>query len=60
MVFIEDKFIGGHDNFVKIFLKENKNKNKLTVVSNDIKKEEKELLRLLDGLSKRNRSRKTA
>ena len=60
MVFIEDKFIGGHDDFLKIFLKENKNKNKLSVVSNDIKKEEKELLRLLDGLSKRNRPRKTA
>jgi len=60
MVFIEEKFIGGHDDFLKIFLKKNKNKNKLIVVSNDIKKEEKELLRLLDGLSKRNRSRKTA
>lgn len=71
MVFIGDKFIGGHDNFVKGFtdsfsnkdiknyVKNNK-KNSLSVVSNDIKKEEKELLRLLDGLSKRNRSRKTA
>ena len=60
MVFIEDKFIGGHDDFLKIFLKENKTKNKLIVVSNDIKKEEKELLRLLDALPKRNRPRKTA
>jgi len=60
MVFIEDKFIGGHDDFLKIFSKENKNKNKLSVVSNNIKKEEKELLRLLDGLSKKNRPRKTA
>jgi len=60
MVFIGDQFIGGHDDFVKIFLKENKTKNKLIVISNDIKKEEKELLRLLDALSKRNRSRKTA
>ena len=60
MVFIEDKFIGGHDDFVKIFSKENKNKNKLSVVSNNIKNEEKKLLILLDGLSKRKRSRKTA
>jgi glutaredoxin len=60
MVFIGDNFIGGHDDFVKMFSKENKNKNKLSVISNDIKKEEKELLRLLDGLSKRKRSRKTA
>ena len=60
MVFIEDKFIGGHDDFVKIFSKENKNKNKLSVVSNNIKNEEKKLLRLLDGLSKKNRPRKTA
>jgi glutaredoxin-related protein len=60
MVFIEDKFIGGHDDFLKIFLKENKTKNKLSVVSNDIKKEEKELLRLLDALPKKNRPRKTA
>ena len=60
MVFIDDKFIGGHDDFLKIFSKENKNKNKLSVVSNDIKKEEKKLLRLLDALPKKNRSRKTA
>ena len=63
MVFIEDKFIGGHDEFVKgikNYVKTNNKKNSLSVVSNDIKKEEKELLRLLDGLSKRNRSRKTA
>lgn len=60
MVFIEDKFIGGHDDFLKIFSKENKNKNKLSVVSNNIKNEEKKLLILLDGLSKRKRSRKTA
>jgi glutaredoxin len=63
MVFIGDKFIGGHDEFVKgisNYVKNNKKNNSLSVVSNDIKKEEKELLRLLDGLSKRNRSRKTA
>lgn len=62
MVFIEDKFIGGHDDFLKGIENHSKNnkKNSLSVVSNDIKKEEKELLRLLDGLSKRNRSRKTA
>lgn len=60
MVFIEDKFIGGHDDFLKIFSKENKNKNKLSVVSNNIKNEEKKLLRLLDGLSKRKPPRKTA
>ena len=60
MVFMEDHFIGGHDDFLKIFSKENKNKNKLSVVSNNIKNEEKKLLRLLDGLSKRNRPRKTA
>jgi hypothetical protein len=62
MVFIEDKFIGGHDEFMKgisNYVKNNK-KNSLSVVSNDIKKEEKELLRLLDGLSKRNRPRKMA
>lgn len=63
MVFIEEKFIGGHDEFMKgisNYVKTNNKKNSLSVVSNDIKKEEKELLRLLDGLSKRNRSRKTA
>ena len=62
MVFIRDEFIGGHDEFVKGIKNhvENNNKNKLTVVSNSIKKEETELLRLLDGLSKRNRSRKIA
>lgn len=60
MVFIRGEFIRGHDDFLKIFSKENKNKNKLSVVSNDIKKEEKELLRLLDGLSKSTRPRKTA
>ena len=62
MVFIRDEFIGGHDNFVKIFFsKENKNKkNTLSITSNSIKKEETELLRLLDGLSKRNRPRKIA
>jgi len=60
MVFMGDQFIGGHDDFVKIFSKENKNKNKLFIVSNDIKKEENELLRLLDVLSKKNRSRKMA
>lgn len=62
MVFIGDKFIGGHDDFLKGIENHSKNnkKNSLSVVSNDIKKEEKELLRLLDGLSKRIRSRKTA
>lgn len=62
MVFIRGEFIGGHDEFIKGIKNHVKNnkKNSLTVVSNDIKKEEKELLRLLDGLSKRNRSRKTA
>jgi len=62
MVFIQDKFIRGYDEFVKGIKNhdENNKKNSLSVVSNDIKKEEKELLRLLDGLSKRNRSRKTA
>ena len=60
MVFIRGEFIGGHDDFLKIFSKKNKNKNKLSVVSNDIKKEEKELLRLLDALPKKNRPRKTA
>ena len=63
MVFIEDKFIRGHDEFVKGIknhVKTNNKKNSLSVVSNDIKKEEKELLRLLDGLSKRTRPRKTA
>jgi len=62
MVFIGDQFIGGHDDFMKGIKNhiKNNNKNTLSVISNDIKKEEKELLRLLDGLSKRNRSRKTA
>jgi len=67
MVFIGDNFIGGHDNFMKVAknininnkLRNNK-KNALSVISNDIKKEEKELLRLLDALPKKNRSRKTA
>ncbi len=66
MVFIGDNFIGGHDDFMKgaktinMNKLRNNKKNALSVISNDIKKEEKELLRLLDGLSKRNRSRKTA
>jgi len=61
MVFIDGQFIGGHDNFVKIFSKiNNKKKNTLSITSNDIKKEETELLRLLDALSKKNRSRKMA
>ena len=61
MVFMGDQFIGGHDDFVKIFLKmNNKKKKTLLVISNDIKKEENELLRLLDVLSKKNRSRKMA
>ena len=67
MVFIEDNFIGGHDDFMKGAKNINMNnklrnnkKNSLSVISNDIKKEEKELLRLLDDLPKRNRTRKTA
>ena len=68
MVFMGDNFIGGHDNFVKGAkninmnnkLRNNKKNSLSVVVSNDIKKEEKELLRLLDALPKKNRSRKTA
>jgi glutaredoxin len=67
MVFVYGDFIGGHDNFIKAIKNEainkyvrNNKKNALSVISNDIKKEEKELLRLLDGLSKKNRPRKTA
>jgi glutaredoxin len=64
MVFIRGEFIGGHDDFVKGITnnlkKNNKKKNSLSVISNDIKKEETELLRLLDALPKKNRSRKTA
>ena len=61
MVFIRGDFIGGHDDFMKGAMnKKNNKKNSLSVISNDIKKEEKELLRLLDALPKKNRSRKTA
>ena len=67
MVFIGDNFIGGHDDFMKGVKNINMNnklrnnkKNSLSLISNDIKKEEKELLRLLDALPKRNRTRKTA
>ena len=61
MVFTGDQFIGGHSDFVKTFsLLNNKKKNTLSITSNSIKKEETELLRLLDGLSKRNRPRKIA
>jgi len=64
MVFIRGEFIGGHDDFVKGITnnlkKNNKKKNSLSVISNDIKKEETELLRLLDALPKKKRSRKTA
>jgi len=61
IVFIEDEFIGGHDNFLKIYSKiNNKKKNTLSITSNNIKKEENELLRLLDALSKKNNSRKMA
>ena len=61
MVFMGDQSIGGHDNFLKIFSKiNNKKKNTLSITSNDIKKEETELLRLLDALSKKNSSRKIA
>ena len=61
MVFIRGVFIKGYDDFMKEAknIKNNK-KNSLSVISNDIKKEEKELLRLLDALPKKNRSRKTA
>jgi glutaredoxin len=66
MVFIEDNFIGGHDDFMRgaktinMNKLRNNKKNALSVISNDIKKEEKELLRLLDALPKKNRPRKTA
>jgi len=61
MVFIEGGFIGGHDNFIEIFSTlNNKKKNTLSITSNDIKKEETKLLRLLDALPKRNRARKMA
>jgi glutaredoxin len=60
MVFIGDQFIGGHDNFIKTFSSLNNKKNTLSITSNSIKKEENELLRLLDGISKRNRPRKIA
>jgi glutaredoxin len=61
MVFTGDQFIGGHDNFIKIFSSlNNKMKNTLSITSNAIKKEETELLRLLDALLKKNRPRKTA
>ena len=61
MVFIRGEFIGGYDDFMKgIKNHKNNKKNSISVISNDIKKEEKELLRLLVGLSKRKRSRKTA
>ena len=61
MVFIEGGFIGGHDNFIEKFsILNNKKKNTLSITSNDIKKEETKLLRLLDALPKRNRARKMA
>jgi glutaredoxin len=66
MVFIGDNFIGGHDDFMKgaktinMNKLRNNKKNALSVISNDIKKEEKELLRLLDALPKKNRLRKIA
>lgn len=62
MVFIRGEFIKGYDEFMKGIENHSKNnkKNSLSVVSNDIKKEEKELLRLLDALPKKNRPRKTA
>ena len=67
MVFIGDNFIGGHDDFMKGAKNINMNnklrnnkKNSLSVISNDIKKEEEVLLRLLDALPKRNRPRKMA
>jgi glutaredoxin len=62
MVFIRGDFIGGHDDFMKGInnKKNNKKKNSLSVISNDIKKEENKLLRLLDALPKKNSSRKTA
>jgi glutaredoxin len=66
MVFIGDNFIGGHDDFMRgaktinMNKLRNNKKNTLSVISNDIKKEEKELLRLLDALPKKNRPRKMA
>ena len=67
MVFIGDNFIRGYDDFMKGAKNINMNnklrnnkKNSLSVVSNDIKKEEKELLRLLDALPKKNSPRKMA
>lgn len=66
MVFIGDNFIGGHDDFIRgaktinMNKLRNNKKNALSVISNDIKKEEKELLRLLDALPKKNRPRKIA
>jgi glutaredoxin len=66
MVFIGDNFIGGHDDFMRgaktinMNKLRNNKKNTLSVISNDIKKEEKELLRLLDALPKKNRPRKIA
>lgn len=61
MVFIEGGFIKGYNEFVENFSSlNNKKKNTLSITSNSIKKEENKLLRLLDGLSKRNRPRKIA
>ena len=61
IIFIEDEFIRGYSDFVKLYSKiNNKKKNTLLIVSNEIKKEENELIRLLDSLSKKNRSRKIA
>ncbi len=61
MVFIGDIFIGGHSEFVKSIKNHmiNNKKKSLSVISNDIKNEEKELLRLLNVLSKKNNSSKT-
>ena len=70
IVFTNDIFIGGYDNFIEQISKKSseneigkiqKKKNTLLINSNkEIKKEERKLLELLDVLSKKNRLRKTA
>ena len=60
MVFIRGVFIKGYDDFMKEAKNIKNKKNTLSVISNDIKNEEEKLLRLLDALPKKNRSRKTA
>lgn len=61
IVFMQDEFIGGYSEFVKIYsIINNKKKNTLLIISNEIKKEENKLIRLLDTLSKKRNSRKMA